>query len=53
MPTLNDFKTAVNGAKYFSKIDLKQAYHQVELEPECRFITTFSTHGTSSAAEVF
>ena len=53
MPTLNDFKTAVNGAKYFSKIDLKQAYHQVELEPECRFITTFSTHGTSSAGEVF
>ena len=64
MPTLNDFKAAVNGAKYFSKIDLKQAYHQVELEPESRFITTFSTHegiyqykrlnyGTSSAAEVF
>ena len=64
MPTLNDLKAAVNGAKYFSKIDLKQAYHQVELEPECRFITTFSTHeeiyqyewlnyGTSSAVEVF
>ena len=64
IPTLNDFKAAVNGAKYFSKIDLKQAYHQVELEPECRFITTLSTHegiyqykrlnyGTSSAAEVF
>ena len=65
MPTLDDFKAALNGAKYFSKIDLKQEYHQVELEPECRFITTFSTHqegiyqykrlkyGTSSAAEVF
>lgn len=25
MPTLNDFKTEVNGAKYFSKLDLKQA----------------------------
>ena len=44
MPTLDDFKTAVNGSKYFSKIDLKQAYHQVELDPESRFITTFSTH---------
>ena len=64
MPTLDDFKTAVNGSKYFSKIDLKQAYHQVELDPESRFITTFSTHeglfrykrlsyGTSSSAELF
>ena len=32
MPTLDDFKAAVNDAKYCSKIDLKQAYHQVELE---------------------
>ena len=31
----------MNGSKYFSKIDLKQAYHQVELDPESRFITTF------------
>ena len=64
MPTLNDFEAAVNGAKYFSKIDLRHAYHQAELEPECRFITTFTTHeeiyqykrlnyGTSSAAKVF
>ena len=64
MPTLNDFKTEVNGAKYFSKLDLKQAYHQLELSPESRFITTFSTHeglfqykrlnyGTNSAAEIF
>lgn len=64
MPTLQDFKTEVNGSKYFSKLDLKQAYHQLELEPESRYITTFSTHdglfrykrlnyGTNSAAEVF
>ena len=64
MPTLDDFKAAVNGSKYFSKIDLKQAYHQVELDPESRFITTFSTHeglfrykrlpyGTSSSVELF
>ena len=64
VPTLDDFKTAVNGSKYFSKTDLKQEYHQVELDPESRFITTFSTHeglfrykrlsyGTSSSAELF
>ena len=64
MPTIQDFKAEVNGSQYFSKLDLKQAYHQLELEPESRFITTFSTHeglfqykrlnyGTSSAAETF
>ena len=64
MPTLQDFKAEVNGSKFFSKLDLKQAYHQLELEPESRFITTFSTHeglfrykrlnyGTCSTAEIF
>ena len=44
MPTIQDFKAEVNGSKFFSKIDLKQAYHQLELEPESRYVTTFSTH---------
>ena len=44
IPTLQDFKAEVNGSKFFSKIDLKQAYHQLELHPDSRFITTFSTH---------
>ena len=41
MPTLADFKAEMNGSKYFSKIDLKQAYHQLELTEESRYITTF------------
>ena len=64
MPTLQDFKAEVNGAKFFSKIDLKQAYHQLESHEESRFISTFTTHGglyqnkrlnygTNSAAEIF
>ena len=64
MPTLQDFKVEVNGAKFFSKIDLKQAYHQLELHEESRFTTTLATHeglyqyktlnyGTNSAAEIF
>ena len=55
---------ALNGAKYFSKLDLSQAYHQLELHEQSRYITTFSTHmglyrykrlnyGTNAAAEVF
>ena len=64
MPTIQDFKAEVYGSKYFSKVDLKQAYHQLEVTPESQYITTFSTHeglhqykrlnyGTSSAAEFF
>ena len=30
MPTIQDFKTEVNGPLVFSKIDLAQAYHQLE-----------------------
>ena len=64
MPTLSGFKAEMNVSKYFSKIDLKQAYYQLELTEESRYITTFSTHeglfrykrlnyGTNSAGEIF
>ena len=63
-PTIDDLIHDLNGATVFSKIVLNSGYHQVELAPESRYITTFSTHrglrrytrlnfGTSSAAEVF
>ncbi len=62
--TIDDLIHDPNGATVFSKIDLNSGYHQLELAPESRNITTFSTHrglrrytrlnfGTSSAAEVF
>ena len=44
IPTIDDIKYKVNGAVYFSKIDLNKGYHQLELEPNSRNITTFSTH---------
>ena len=61
IPTVDD--VSLDGAQYFSKLDLPQAYHQLELDPESRYITTFSTHlglyrytrlnyGTNAAAEV-
>ena len=63
-PTLDDLKADLNGSKYFSKLDLTQGYHQIELDPASRNITTFSTHlglrrykrlnfGVTSAAEIF
>ena len=64
IPTVEEISQELNGAKFFSKLDLAQAYHQLELDESSRFITTFSTHvglyrykrlnfGTNAAAEVF
>ena len=67
IPTADDISFALNGAKFFSKLDLSQAYHQLELDEASRYITTFSTHiglfrykrlnyelyGTNAAVEIF
>ena len=63
-PTVDYIIHSLNGAKKFSKLDLRSGYHQLVLAPESRHITTFTTHkglkrykrlnfGTSSAAEIF
>ena len=63
-PTIDDIITRVNGAVMFSKLDMNSGYHQVELAPESRYITVFSSHiglfrykrlnfGVCSAAEKF
>ncbi|GFO29556.1 Zinc knuckle domain containing protein [Plakobranchus ocellatus] len=63
-PTLDDLINDLNGAMVFSKIDLKNGYHQLELDEESKYITTFSTHigifqynrlhfGINSASEIF
>jgi len=64
MPTVDELIHDMNGAKVFSKLDLKCGYNQLVLEEESRPITAFSTHmgvyryrrlnfGTNSASEVF
>ena len=63
-PTIEEIRHNLNGAKHFSKIDLKNGYHQLDLHQESRYITTFTTHlslyrykrlnfGTTSASEIF
>jgi hypothetical protein len=63
-PTIDDLIHRLNGATVFSKLDLRSGYHQLSLDPESRYITTFSTHkglrryarlnfGTNSASEIF
>ena len=62
-PTVDDVIFELNGSSYFTKLDLNKGYHQLELAPESRYITTFSANqklwrykrlmfGLSSAAEV-
>ena len=36
IPTVRDISLDLNGAKYFSKLDMSQAYHQLELTPSSR-----------------
>jgi len=44
IPTVDEVLQEMNNSKYFSKLDIKNAYHQIELSPESREITTFTTH---------
>lgn len=64
LPTFYSFMTKLQRAKYFSRLDLKNAYHQLELDEESREITTFITSkglyrykrilfGVNSAPEIF
>ena len=64
MPTLDDLLVRLNGVKYFLRIDLKDAYHQIELHESSRDITAFVTRvgvfryrrlvfGVSAAPEIF
>jgi 2-phospho-L-lactate guanylyltransferase (CobY/MobA/RfbA family) len=43
-PTAEEVAIDLNEAKVISKFDLKNAFNQYELAPECRYITVFYTH---------
>ena len=43
-PTVDDLIADLKNSTVFSKLDLTNAYHQLELEESSRYITTFSTH---------
>ncbi|XP_055612307.1 uncharacterized protein K02A2.6-like [Uranotaenia lowii] len=64
MPTFEDILPRLKTAKVFSRLDIKDAFHQVELHESSRQITTFITHkgtfrykrlmfGISCAPEMF
>lgn len=64
LPTFDSIIPHLNNCKWFSKIDLNKAFHQVELAEGSRAITTFAAHngyyrykrlmfGMNCASEVF
>ncbi len=64
LPNPQDLFAALAGGKHFSKLDLSQAYQQMELDSESRKYVTISTHmglfqytrlpyGISSAPSIF
>ena len=44
IPKLEELLPELNDAKDFCKLDLKEGYHQIELEKNSRHITSFITH---------
>ena len=58
IPTLRELEIRLNGAKYFSHLDMNHGYMQLELTEESRKLTIFYTlrgqhFGVTSAAEIF
>ena len=64
IPTVDELLQDFNEATVFSKLDLKDGYHQIELSEDSRDITTFVTNkglyrykrlnfGISSASEMY
>ena len=44
IPTVDEVILDLNQSSYFSRIDVKMAYHQLEIEEASRPITAFATH---------
>lgn len=43
MPTLKQMETAAKGYTWFAKLDLKKAFHHIELDESSKYLTTFRT----------
>ena len=41
--TVNDLLVKLNGSKIFTKLGMRSAFHQIEIDQDARFITTFQS----------
>ena len=62
--TIDDLIVDLNGSTHFTSLDFSSRYHQLELSPKSRYVTTFNTHvnlrrckrlpfGVNAASETF
>ena len=45
IPNVKDIKAQLSGCRYFTKLDLKAAFHQLTLDEESRYATVFHANG--------
>ena len=45
IPRIDDLKASMNGCRYFSKLDLNQAFFQLEISEDSKRLTTFYANG--------
>lgn len=43
IPLIDEIVDEFSGCKYYTILDIKSAYYQVELAPQCRYLTAFTT----------
>ena len=46
LPNINEILNSLGGAKVFSTLDLKSAFHHIELEEHCKKYTAFSVNNS-------
>ncbi|UYV79234.1 hypothetical protein LAZ67_17001685 [Cordylochernes scorpioides] len=44
IPLIENILSSLHGCKVFTNLDLSQAYHQIRLHPDSRYLTAFITH---------
>ena len=46
IPRIDELRASMNGCRYFSKLDLNQAFFQFEISEESKSLTTFYVNGS-------
>ena len=51
--TVNDLFVKLNGSKIFTKLGMRSAFHQIEIDQDTQFITTFQSDICNDLKDLF